>query len=303
MESLYVLLSIKLFLCSIGILLHGVGIYALSKSKRLRTDEVRILVSLSMSELIMLVKMTSDAIVGYQLYQDQHYGESPSFPEFLKQVLNDGIKYKTVLFLKNVGIGMIVANLMLLSMNRFVHTMLPLRYAASAQDKSIFQKLIYSLWIIIPSICLLVIKNEKIVMFFSIGLTLLTIIVISVCYVLIAIKVRSARRTLIAAGWVSNQNAERQRQWKKQMVPLLIIVTFFLFYLIPYTTQVFSFNVNKGAFTHEKHLFVEGLSCVEVVGFISDAVIYIFFTKKSGDTVKNLFCCSTKCDVRASTTR
>ena len=293
MENLHAILSVKLILCCLGVFIHSVGIYALVKMRR-RTDQVRILINQSVAEMLVILKMLAGIIAGFHAFRDHHYTGATSFPGFIRNVLGDGALMKIHSFIQFVALGMVSVNMMLLTTNRVVHTVLPFRLAASAQDRRIFQKLIAGSWIIVPLLCLLVIVHVRIVTLCIFVLTVVAVVVIIVCYVLIVVRVRLSRRALIRSGWVSNQNAERMRQGKKQMIPVLIIATFFLFYIIPYSIQVGRHSGSTDSFTIKDHLAVEGLSCVEVVGFISDAFIYIFFTKENRLTVKELllYCCT-----------
>ena len=154
MENLYIIRSIKVFLSCMGIFIHSVGIYALTKMRR-RTDQVRILINLSVSELIIIVSLAFS--FGFDDYQEHHYVGATSYSAFLKNVRNDDALFIIPAFIKYVGVGVTTINLMLLTTDRVIHTVLPLRYVASAQDHEIFKKLIVGSWVFVPLISLLVI--------------------------------------------------------------------------------------------------------------------------------------------------
>ena len=80
----------RIFLGVIGISIQIVGIYALSKTKK-KTSQVLMLMSLTVSEMILICVFFMMSIMGLIFYQDQHYQKADSYDEFDSLFLDSSI--------------------------------------------------------------------------------------------------------------------------------------------------------------------------------------------------------------------
>ena len=127
MEVVYDMLDLKLSLCIIGLIIHCIGIYALTKTKK-RSNQVLILLNLSISELIMLSSFAVSSVVGRVFYKDHHYEHSKTFNEFRSASLpSEYMRWKA--YVTQVGVVETLISLMFLTIDRVIHTVLPFRYA------------------------------------------------------------------------------------------------------------------------------------------------------------------------------
>ena len=81
MEDVYKIIYVKFVLCTIGIFIHSIGIYALTKMRR-KSNQVMILLSLSVSEMLILASFAVGAIVGRICYEEKNYDDSTTFDDF-----------------------------------------------------------------------------------------------------------------------------------------------------------------------------------------------------------------------------
>ena len=289
MEELYRIIYIKTTLCFIGIFIHCIGIYALAKTRR-KTNQVIILLNLSISEIIMLSSFAVSSVAGLVFYKEANYEEAVIFNDYRYSSLPDiFVIWKG--YATQLAVALTSITLMFLTTDRFIHTVLPFWFAAAAEDKSVFKKLIVGSWIFSVLFCLLVTKEISIVTRFTLGLTILAILTIVVCYAIILIKIRHSRRNVLARGQISQRREGRIASRKHQLVPGLIIVTFFFFYVISYSIYSLYFNKNIKNFSKDDHPGVELTLMAVISGLISDALIYVFFTRENRKIVVKLFCC------------
>ena len=128
---------------------------------------------------------------------------------------------------------MTLINLIFLTADRFVHTVLPMSYSVAAEEKGIFKKLIIGAWVFLVLFCFLVLKKVSIVVRFTLGLNIFGVVTFVVMYIFIIAKIRQFRRAVMAQGSVAQGGPTRISVRKHHLVPGLIIITFTLFYVIP----------------------------------------------------------------------
>ena len=302
MENIFTTTSFRFVLSLAGITVHVIGIYALRKMKK-RTNQVMILMNLSVSEIIWLGAFTIACLIGLLHYRDAHYEDSHSFDHFRRKAIPR--LYITIqTYISKVALCETAFTLVFLTVDRFIHTVPPIKYSIMSEEKDVFKKLIVTSWIFSLLISLLVIENIKILKMITIVLCIATIVIISICYILtshhlkvffsVIVFIQSSRRTL--SNDVTSQS--HGRAWtsrKHQLVPSLIVLTYILFYGGPLVWYVGSnsgslyFHKNINNFTKSHHIVVELVMCVVMCGMISDALIYVFLTKENRETIIRLF--------------
>ena len=81
------------------------------------------------------------SVVGRIYYNEDGYEEAITFDDYrLASTSNDWVKWKA--YLTQIGVASTALNLGFLTLDRLVHTVLPLSYAIAAENNEIFKKLI-----------------------------------------------------------------------------------------------------------------------------------------------------------------
>ena len=120
-------------------------------------------------------------------------------------------------------------SLAFLTVDRFIHTVLPMRYAFAVEEKKIFKKLILPSWIMAVLFGLTVLKDINITVKINFGVTIFTVVTVIFSYTVIIIAVQRSRNLVRGLG--SALRGENQgRKSRKQLVPGLLI--FFLVLLL-----------------------------------------------------------------------
>ena len=76
---------------------------------------------------------------------------------------------------------------------------------------------------------------------------------------------------------------------KQYLVPGLIILTFALLYVIPFAVQRFTTNKNVGTTT--SLIRKEVCRLIQMLGLVSDPLIYVFISKHYRSVIQKTFCC------------
>ena len=288
MEVIYAIHSIKIVLSIIGLLLHGMGIYSLKKRNKWN-NQVIILMNLSTAEIILLTNVIIADSMGFMKQSEEYYANgiidtlvgSKVLPEIYKQVYCI-IFYFGCLEMKSL--------LILLTIERLICILSPLHYHIVVQEKSIFQKMVITSWCISVVLSLLsllpkiMLKTVKTSIIFNIAI----IILFSVSYTLIGLKIKKSRRSLQITANTPHTD-ETVSIKKHHLVPVTIIITFIIFYIIP--SQILVLCVTNQQSTMATHILLESIELFPIAGFISDALIYIFLTKGNRDIIFKLLGC------------
>ena len=259
--------SITIVFSIIGLLLHLIGVYTL-KVRTKWNNQVIILMNLSLTEIILI---TNDIILSSMRLNGCHSYDYKSFPEFYRKIFT---------FLVFFGIPEITLSLILLTIDRLICVLSPLNYRIVAEEKSLFQKMVIGSWLISITSGLLTLspKTIEVGIMFCYITGPFTVILFFTTYIIIAFKIKMSKSAL-----ESNANASQRSEQviikKHHLVPGLIISTFVLFYIIPFTLKVF-YQFNS--------IFI---ALCPSVGYISDALIYIFLTKDNRDIIVKILRC------------
>ena len=213
-SSVYAAIYFKLTLCIIAILTQIIGIYALAKMKK-KTNQVMILINLTLSEMILLSTFLAMSIMGLLYYDNEYYQVADTFDQFrLLALPNMFVKVKQ--YVRN-GIGIQVnLSLVFLTVDRFIHTVLPMRYALAAEDKKIFKKLIMGTWCLSVLYGLTVLQDLAISVYGNYVVTVTTVATIVLCYIFIIAAVQRSQR---AARGNPRYLHRARRNRKHQLVP------------------------------------------------------------------------------------
>ena len=143
---LHIILHVRFGLCIAAIFVQIIGIYALCHMKK-QKNQVVILINLTVAELIFASTFLSMSIMGLFYYDESHYdGRAKVFDDFRSIALPPTF----VLVKKYVRNGMgleFTLSMCFLTTDRFIHTVLPLKYSIAAEEKKIFKKLILCTWV------------------------------------------------------------------------------------------------------------------------------------------------------------
>ena len=282
MKEIYAILSIKIVFSIIGLLLHGVGIYTLKRNKW--NNQVIILINLSTAEIILLV-ITAHSM-GFMEQSNENNTNviingvvgSKSLPGIYKQICTL-IFYFVGFELKFV--------LMLLTVERLICILSPLHYHIVVEEKLIIQKIVLCSWLFSIMLSLLAFspKANVVAGIFNIIIQITVVILFFISYILIGLKIKMSKSSLQSTANTS-QTDESTSIKKHHLVPVAIILTYIIFYVIP--GQIIVFYIVNLQSTRRAHMLFEIMQLFPIIGCPSDALIYIFLTKGNRDTMVKL---------------
>lgn len=250
---------------SISISLHILGIYLLSfQIKKDRSHQVSIMMNLSIAEIFMSV-----FDVTYNIMVSRNVDKN--IREYVYTVQCTCFVISCFLILT------------VLTLDRFFEVYLNITYPVFF-TKKVLQRCLISCWIIGFSLGLILcvlrytIQIDTLDVVFRILFPAFEIIFFS-CAVVTYTYIYSKFRKL---SHDPNKSRNEKIGKKKFFVPTLIIFTFFLFAIIPDQLHLFLFYI----FNIGSNILLNIILVLYVIGFICDAVIYIFFQK----TTYNILC-------------
>ena len=128
MKWITVALNVKLFLCAIGITIHAIAILILTKMKKRRnsSDQARILINYSVSILLTLLAFTVGTVSGLFMFEEEPYNKVDSYAEYLGFTLPRYL-LKGIQFCFHMGASEVSVSMILLTVDRLIHTVLPQR--------------------------------------------------------------------------------------------------------------------------------------------------------------------------------
>lgn len=257
----------------IGLLLHTAGIYILTTSKR-KTNQVLILISLSISEFLCMLFGTAIGIISivrYEAFVD-------TFRFYARLVEKVQLQGVAVDFFHTAFTVEFLSMMVILTGDRLVFALSPMKYKANIH-KSIMLKIIAGSWFVsviigglgaIPGIHTLTLF----IRYMLIALGVICFLLVCITYSFILYKIKISQRQFNTAG------NERTLQVKSLIVPGLIISSFVLLYGIPYIVNV------HFAGCREKPELTAYMDFLIVFGFLVDPIVYIFLTKDYRDKLK-----------------
>lgn len=261
----YAFENIPLPFCVISISLHGIGIFLLTSLKTRRNQDV-IILNLSIAELIMSCCEMAQNIL-HHVYP----------------VSSLAVSYLTVaqctLFVFTSFLIMIV-----LTLDRFLETFLNLKYVCYI-NKTTTRRCLFVCWLsgwtcgsVLLPLRYYHDKNIATVIFKYIfpiteGIFLITA---AACYSYIYAKFRKLNyQPFQGKPEFYGHQARTKYRKKKFFPPFLIMISFVLFVVLPDIANLLLFYVFKNGITLHSNI----LSTFYVLGFICDAVIYVFLQK------------------------
>ena len=272
MDTMHSILVFKIILSTIGLLFHLVGVYALKMSKKWN-NQVIILLNLSISEIITLINDIVDDSIDFILHKNTNQYDTDAYK-------------KTSRLIQYTVISEVNLTLMLMTVERLICIVSPLNYNVIIQEKSVIQKMILLSWgrSILTGVLTLFPKTYAVVDIIGYASIIITLSLFVITYTVIGYKIKMSGRSV-----QNNVNTSQRRVQKYHLVPALIILTFVILYGIPLTLRVFYVNIHPLA--KISPLLVLCLRCVPTIGFIADALIYIFLTKDNRDVIIKLLRC------------
>ena len=287
-------LSIKLFIQSIGLIFNFIGFYVVNLYKT-SSNQCLVLMNLSVTEIVITINsMARDVwtVVVYRKYLKENFhhprvhkknisikhesktGYTIPFPALYNQVFN-GIYY--------VAVTELVLTMMLLTIDRLLCILSPLKYKTYMTNKNISRIIIlsYVLALIAALICVLSPKMEFIISLVLGGIAVFFIILASVTYYIIVRKISESKKRF------SHTRAIRTRELvlfkKHYIVPAMIVITFIVFYAVPWFVD---YLYIQSLPVTESTIYVKKIvPTIQNVGIISDPFIYVFLTKHYRDII------------------
>ena len=123
---------------------------------------------------------------------------------------------------------------------------------------------------------------------FSIIIQITVVILFLISYILIGLKIKMSKISLQSTANTS-QTDESTCIKKHHLVPVAILLTYIIFYVIPGQIIVF-YMVNLQS-PMRAHMLFEIIKLFPIIGCLSDALIYIFLTKGNRDIIVKLLGC------------
>ena len=281
MEVIHAILSIKIVLAVVGLLLHGVGIYTLKMRKK-HNNQVTILMNLSTAEILLLVNIIIGDSIGIIERSDKYYQNvSKELPEIYKQI------YTLIFYLAASEMDF---SLMLMTIERLICILSPLHYHIVVEEESILQKVLTCSWIfsILSSLLTISPKTKIVAERLAVIIQFIVIILFLVSYILIGLKIKKSKRSLQITTNTS-QTDESSSIKKHHLVPLAIILTYVIFYIIAW--QISIFYIVRLQSTKRTHILFECMYFFPIAACISDALIYIFLTKGNRQIIVKFLSC------------
>ena len=180
--------------------------------------------------------------------------------------------------------------LMLLTVERLICILSPLHYHIVVEEKLIIQKLVLCSWLFSIMLSLLAFfpKANGMTERFVIITQITVVILFFISYILIGLKIKMSKHSLQSTANTS-QTDESTCIKKHHLVPVAIILTYIIFYVISW--QIIVFYIVHLQSTMKIRILFEIMQLFVIIGCLCDALIYIFLTKVNRDTIVKLFGC------------
>ena len=279
MEAIHAMLSIDIILCAVGLLLHIIGLYVLKVNKKLNIDSY-ILINLSVAEVILLINQIIKSSMGMNKYSDKYYTDGNNFP-ILEYKTFSNVYMQIVVLIKYTGCCEVNLLLIFLTIERLICVLSPLRYHIRLKEKSIYLKSIIYSWLISIISGLLTLSPTTLIVTGMCGYCAVAfaVLLFIVTYTVIGWKIKVSRSAFKVKAQANGQGGFK----KHHVVPGFIILTFCIFYALPFTLELF--YLYKVPFNKKIHIFILCAETAGTAGIVSDALIYIFLMKTNRDII------------------
>lgn len=263
------------------------------------------LTNLSVVEILLFIVTLIDSVMWLYRQDDKYYLNTENIRELRLKVF-PLVYDKVVLVFIVLTLSELVMSLILLNVDRLVCVLSPFRYYIAFTEKLILKKMLMLSWGLSLVLSLPTLWSETKIAS-KVGcyiLACVTFILFIVTYALIGWKIKDSKRVLrlqvkdMPAKASNNTTDQSEHSGsnklknikfrKHYLVPALIILTFFLFYEVPYHIQLF--YITRVKFNKNVHVLIEALWLLAPVGCISDALVYIFLTKTNRDLLAAQLC-------------
>ena len=200
--------------------------------------------------------------------------------------------------------------MLMLIADRFLSTKYPFRYKIRFRQVNL-KRYIVGMYVlaIILGVAYFTLPKLKNVLLYVLVIMALPFLVLSIAtYTMIIKKVQSSRQ---AFKNTSHIQLSRMKFKKMYLIPLFIIVTYLLFYFIPWLV----FSIHLVHRNRDFHTFLVGETFEVITGIVLlvDPLIYIWLTSKYRKVILSTCCCgfgvtgtsaveNGKCSVRSTTT-
>ena len=205
---------------------------------------------------------------------------SKSLPEIFKQIY---------IFISYFGGCEMQSLLMILTVERLICILSPLHYHIVVEEKLIIQKIVLCSWLFsfMLSFLAFVPKANVEAGIFIIIIQITVVILFLISYILIGLKIKMSKSSLQSTANTS-QTDESTCIKKHHLVPVAIILTYIIFYVIPWQIVFYIDNLQS---TMKIRILFEIIQLFGIIGCLSDALIYIFLTKGNRDIIVKLLGC------------
>ena len=289
MENIQIVMLVKVILCTFGLILHPLGLYALRTCKQ-RNGQVAILMNLSIAEILLFINDLVEASQNLVEYKDK-YSRIMTVKSYRPYKAHHETYVAIYFFITYTCLLEVIFAVFLLTADRLVAVLSPLKYHIVTEEKSIFQRTIMVCWLISISVGSLSLSmyTEYTAYIFILTSVCVSTLFFLISYIIIGVKITRSRTSLQNDTTRSSQRNDQLRIRKHHLVPGLIISTFIVFYVKTVIYRIT--HVNKERIDKKSYLWTELLRMSPNVGYITDALIYIFLTERNRKIVMKLLQC------------
>lgn len=282
--------SLNIASYTLAFLLHSTGFAALYLFKK-RTNQNIILFQLSVVETLLIV-----------------FGIIVRTHEEIKMFLPYNV-YIAMKSIEEMSVILLVFAMYIITVDRLVCVINPLKYKSRVTRKKLFISIIITSFIaLLMTIMYKVLDDDRSSNIFVIYI----LIFLGVVYLLLAISTYSFVLYTVRKSneqFRTNVNADGTSYSKQFLVPGIIVLTYVLFYNIPFVIQELS--LYPGAFDETEVEFIRRFIgqkvclSLQLLGLVLDPLTYIFMTKHYRDIiwlhiVRRCFACKEKLEINVA---
>ena len=279
----------------LGLFFHALGIYAVQKGDKKSNQRV-ILTSLSIVEMVGALYMLINDVIRLVRYREDMFHTVENMETVLANRLPP-IYHEISFCIYFAAAFEILLVFLVMILDRLACSLNPYAYRMHVTR----ERLTYSICIscvvslILGLVYSLVPRSKFIVLALFLVAALVQLILTVITYIIVGQKINKSMRTRSRSSQSSQRSGggdrENSRLKKHQLIPGLIVLTYFIFYLIPLSVQ--QFVLRRKVLTPRICIIHEGLSIFLDFGILSDALIYVFLNKNCRNRIKKDFgsCC------------
>lgn len=258
----------------VAFLFHIIAMYVLISCKH-KTNQLVILINLSITEIFFILRNATNNMVRLLRYKKNVPTDHHSLIIILKNI-HPGAYDQANSFTFFTLSAQLVLIMVTLTLDRLVCAQKPIWYVLHMKILVVVRILggcwCFSIIVgVFYSICLSY-RTSFLAMFSCIGIIYFLFAVLT--YIIIGFKIRTSDRRFSTAN---QRNQSSKVKFKKYyMVPGLIMLTYFLFYAIPFL--IVRFWINERALSKADVVLSATLNIVMDLGIISDVLVFILLT-------------------------